>query len=109
MLAFAAFALGAAFALVVEAFFGAVFVAVFVSVFLGLPAVLVPAGLVALVVFYEGLAKISCESVGRIFTLAAGFFSLVEAAAGLAAGAFFANFTVPDGPVWLSVKNILTH
>ena len=34
-------------------------------------------------------------------TLAAGFFSLVEAAAGFAAASFLANFTVPDGPVWL--------
>ena len=57
VLALAAFVLGAALAfvvLVVEAFFGADFVAaVFVSVFLGLPAVLVPAGFVALVAFYE--------------------------------------------------------
>lgn len=51
-----AFALGSALAFVAlaaEAFFGAAFVAaVFVSVFLGLPAVLVPAGFVALVAFY---------------------------------------------------------
>ena len=56
VLAFAAFALGVALALAVDAFFGAAFVAVFASVFLGLPAVFVPAGLVALVAFYEGLA-----------------------------------------------------
>ena len=52
-----ALALGAAFvfvALAAEAFFGAAFVAaVFVSVFFGRPAVLAPAGLAALVVFYE--------------------------------------------------------
>ena len=54
-MALAAFALGAAFAFVVlavDAFFGAAFVVVLVSVFLGLPAVLVPAGFVALVTFY---------------------------------------------------------
>lgn len=97
MLAFAAFALGAAFALVVEAFFGAAFVVGFASVFLGRPAVLVPAGFAALVTFCEELAKIHCESASEQYTLAAGFFSL--AAAGLAAASFFANFTVPDGPV----------
>lgn len=106
MLAFTAFALGAAFALVADAFFGAAFVAVFASVFLGLPAVLVPGGLVALVAFYKGLAKVTCENVGLKHTLAAGFFSL-EAVAVLAAGSFFANLTVPDGPVLLSVKDIL--
>lgn len=99
VLAFAAFALGVALALVVDAFFGAAFVAVFASVFLGLPAVFVPAGLVVLAAFYGELVKIHCESVGQKHTLAAGFFSLVEAAAGLAAGSFFANLTVPDGPV----------
>ena len=60
VLAFAALALGAALALVAlvaAAFFGAAFVAaVLVSVFLGLPAVLVPAGLAALVTFCEDLA-----------------------------------------------------
>lgn len=101
MFAFAAFALGAAFALVVDAFFGAALVAVLVSVFLGLPAVLVPAGFVALVAFYDELAKIPCKRVDQQNTLAAGFFSLVEAAAGLATGTFFANFTVPDGPMQL--------
>ena len=40
-------------------------------------------------------------------TLAAGFFSLVEEAAGFAAGSFLANFTVPEGPVWLLAKSIL--
>ena len=40
-------------------------------------------------------------------TLAAGFLSLVEEAAGFAAGSFLANFTVPDGPVWLLAKNTL--
>ena len=99
MLAFAAFALGAALALVVEAFFGPALVAVFVSVFFGRPAVLVPAGFVVLVVFYEDrLAKIPRESGGQKLTLATGFFSLVDAA-GLATGSFFASFTVPDGPV----------
>ena len=56
-----AFALGAAFAFVVlaaEAFFGAALVAaVFVSVFFGLPAVLVPAGLAALVAFYKTVSQ----------------------------------------------------
>ena len=56
-----AFALGAAFvfvALAAEAFFGAALVvAVFVSVFFGLPAVLVPAGLAALVAFYEQVSQ----------------------------------------------------
>ena len=68
VLALAAFALGAAFAfvaLVVDAFFGAAFVVVFASVFFGLPAVLVPAGFVALVAFYEELAVILYESQGR--------------------------------------------
>ena len=40
-------------------------------------------------------------------TLAAGFFSLVEEAAGFGAGSFLASFTVPDGPVWLSARIIL--
>ena len=69
MFALAALALGAAFAfvaLVAEAFFGAAFVVVVLaSVFLGLPAVLVPAGFVALVAFYEELASIHCERLGR--------------------------------------------
>ena len=112
MLALAAFVLGAALAfvaLVVEAFFGADFVgAVFVSVFLGLPAVLVPAGFVALVAFYEELVRFLYESMGyKNCTLAAGFLSLVEEAAGFAAGSFLANFTVPDGPVWRLAKNTL--
>lgn len=68
MLALAAFVLGAALAFVVfvvEAFFGADFVAaVFVSVFLGLPAVLVPAGFVALVAFCEELVRFLYESMG---------------------------------------------
>ena len=76
VLALAAFALGAAFAfvaLVVDAFFGAAFVVVFASVFLGLPAVLVPAGLVALVAFYEELAVIHYESQGRQVYLGSRF------------------------------------
>ena len=104
MLALAAFALGAAFvfvALVVDAFFGAAFVAVFVSVFLGLPAVLVPAAFVVLVAFYDELARLFTNVWANKCTLAAGFFSLVEAAAGFAAASFLANFTVPDGPAWL--------
>ena len=56
-----ALALGAAFAFVAlaaEAFFGAALVAaVFVSVFFGLPAVLVPAGLAALVAFYKEVSQ----------------------------------------------------
>lgn len=72
-----AFALGSALAfvaLVVDAFFGAALVAaVFVSVFLGLPAVLVPAGLVALVAFYEELARHLCESLGEQMYLGSGF------------------------------------
>lgn len=76
MLAFAAFALGAAFAfvaLVVDAFFGVAFVAVFVSVFLGLPAVLVPAAFVVLVAFYEGLVGTLHESLGQQMYLSSRF------------------------------------
>ena len=54
--AFAALVLGVALVfvvLVVEVFFGAALVVAVASVFLGLPAVLVPAGFVALVAFYE--------------------------------------------------------
>ena len=65
-----ALALGAALAfvaLVAEAFLGAAFVVVVLaSVFLGLPAVLVPAGFVALVAFYEESAEILCERRGEI-------------------------------------------
>lgn len=72
-----AFALGSAFAfvaLVVDAFFGAALVAaVFVSVFLGLPAVLVPAGLVALVAFYKELARILYKSSGQRMYLGSRF------------------------------------
>lgn len=72
-----AFALGAAFvfvALVVDAFFGAAFVAaVFVSVFLGLPAVLVPAGFVAVVAFCKELTRILNESLGQQMYLGSRF------------------------------------
>lgn len=75
-----AFALGAAFAfvaLVVDAFFGVAFVAaVLVSVFLGLPAVLVPAGFVALVTFYEELARMLYESLGQQMYLGSRFLFL---------------------------------
>ena len=70
-----AFALGAAFAFValaVDAFFGAAFV----SVFLGLPAVLVPAGFVALVAFYEELARIVSESLAEPTYLGSRFLFL---------------------------------
>ena len=110
MLALAAFALGAAFvfvALVVDAFFGVAFVGVFASVFLGLPAVLVPAAFVVLVAFYKELARLFTNIWANKRTLAAGFFSLVEAAADFAAASFLANFTVPDGPVWLLATIIL--
>lgn len=82
-----ALALGAAFVLAVDAFFSATFVAV-LSVFFGLPAVLVAAGLVALVTFYRELDEVVCESVGQATYLGSGFLVFTRGGGSLRGGFF---------------------